>query len=124
MVKALLRVTLVLGVMTILFRVFFDEFLELNREPLGPAVSHAAKLISVSFLVLCCSLVVIAAIDVPFQRWHHRQQLKMTRQDVENEAKERDGNLEDKAQIRRLQMEMAQQRMMEKVPTTGTGPFD
>ncbi len=117
LVKALLKVTLVLGVMTILFRVFFDEFLELNREPLGPAVSHAASLIGVSFIILCCSLVVIAAIDVPFQRWNHKKQLKMTRQEVKDEAKERDGNPEVKGRIRRLQMEMAQQRMMEKVPT-------
>jgi len=117
LVKALLKVTLVLGVMVILFQIFFDEFLELNREPLQSAVSHAAKLIGVSFLVLCCSLVVIVAIDVPFQNWNHKRQLKMTRQEVKDEAKERDGNPEVKGRIKRLQTEMAQQRMMEKVPT-------
>ena len=41
----------------------------------------------------------------------------MTRQEIKDEVKERDGNPEVKGRIRRLQMEMAQQRMMEKVPT-------
>lgn len=117
LIKAVLKIGLILTVAITLFTAYIDQFIGLNRESLLPAVGHAADLIGNSFLVLCGSLVVIAAIDVPFQLWDHKRQLKMTRQQVKDEVKERDGNPQVKSRIRSVQMEMAQQRMMEKVPT-------
>lgn len=116
LIKAILKIGLILTVAITLFTIYIDQFMGLNRESLLPAVGHAADLIGNSFLVLCASLVVIAAIDVPFQLWDHKRQLKMTRQQVKDEVKERDGNPQVKSRIRSVQMEMAQQRMMEKVP--------
>lgn len=63
------------------------------------------------------ALVLIAAIDAPYQRWQYLRQLKMTRQEVRDEYKQSEGRPEVKARIRRLQQEMSRQRMMEKVPT-------
>jgi flagellar biosynthetic protein FlhB len=40
----------------------------------------------------------------------------MTKQEVKDESKDQEGNPEIKGQIRRKQMEMAQQRMMDEVP--------
>jgi flagellar biosynthetic protein FlhB len=53
---------------------------------------------------------------VPFQLWQHSRQLRMTRQEVRDEMKESDGRPEVKQQIRRLQRELAQRRMMQEVP--------
>ena len=58
----------------------------------------------------------IAAIDVPFQLFQHIKQLRMTRQEVREEMKESEGNPEIKGQIRQLQQEMAERRMMQEVP--------
>ncbi|HJW81772.1 MAG TPA: EscU/YscU/HrcU family type III secretion system export apparatus switch protein, partial [Acidiferrobacterales bacterium] len=44
------------------------------------------------------------------------RQLRMTRQEVRDEMKESDGKPEVKQQIRRLQRELAQRRMMQEVP--------
>lgn len=63
------------------------------------------------------SLILIAAIDVPFQLWDHSQKLKMTLQEVRDEMKETEGRPEVKSKIRQVQQEMAQRRMMEDVPT-------
>jgi flagellar biosynthetic protein FlhB len=61
-------------------------------------------------------LLLVAAIDAPFQMWNHHKELRMTRQEVKDEYKETDGKPEVKQKIRQLQQEMAQRRMMEEVP--------
>ncbi len=93
-----------------------DLFLGLGNEPLRPALQHVAGLLGWSFLYLSLALILIAAVDVPFQLWDHARQLKMTRQEVRDEMKETDGRPEVKQQIRRMQREMAQRRMMQEVP--------
>ena len=93
-----------------------DLFLGLGSEPLRPALQHVASLLGWSFLYLSLALILIAAVDAPFQLWDHARQLKMTRQEIRDEMKETDGRPEVKQQIRRMQREMAKRRMMEEIP--------
>ena len=93
-----------------------DEFLGLGQEPLSEALTHAAWLAGQSFLVVSSTLILIAAIDVPFQLWDHSQKLKMTLQEVRDELKDTEGKPEIKSKVRQMQQEMAQRRMMEAVP--------
>jgi flagellar biosynthetic protein FlhB len=65
---------------------------------------------------VCLALIVLAAIDFAYQRWEHEKSLKMTKQEVKDEHKQTEGDPKIKARIRRVQMEMAQRRMMEAVP--------
>jgi flagellar biosynthetic protein FlhB len=69
------------------------------------------------FLALTASLILIAMIDVPFQKWNHIRQLKMTKQEVKDEMKQTEGNPEVKGRIRRLQVQLSQQRMMQDIPS-------
>jgi flagellar biosynthetic protein FlhB len=62
-------------------------------------------------------LLVIALIDAPYQMWHYANKLKMTRQELRQEAKESDGDPQIKARIRAQQREMARRRMMAAIPT-------
>jgi len=93
-----------------------DEFLGLGAQSLSLALYNGAWLIGVSFLVVSSALILIAAIDVPFQLWDHAQKLKMTLQEVRDELKDTEGKPEVKSKVRQLQQEMAQRRMMEAVP--------
>jgi len=65
---------------------------------------------------LCVALLVIAAIDVLYQRWKYTQDLKMTRQEVKEEHKETEGSPELKSRIRSVQIQMAKKRMLQEVP--------
>ncbi len=94
-----------------------DAFLNLGTEPFMQGLTHGAWLFGFSFLVMSLALVLIAAIDVPFQIWDHTQKLKMTLQEVRDEMKETEGRPEVKSKVRALQQEMAQRRMMEDVPS-------
>ena len=58
----------------------------------------------------------LALADYGWQKYRHLSQLKMTKQEVKDEAKQQDGSAEVKGKIRRVQMEMAKRRMMNDVP--------
>lgn len=61
-------------------------------------------------------MAVVAAIDYFFQRWELEKSMMMTKQEVKDELKSREGDPLIRARIRRSQREMAQKRMMADVP--------
>ncbi|MBS1170806.1 MAG: flhB [Burkholderiaceae bacterium] len=94
-----------------------NTMLMLGMEPLKAGVAHMGDLMLACFMWIVGGLVLIACIDVPYQLWQYTQKLKMTREEVRQEAKESEGNPEIKAKIRAQQREMARRRMMTQVPT-------
>jgi flagellar biosynthetic protein FlhB len=74
------------------------------------------NLIITSFLAIAGTMVLIAAVDVPFKLWDHYRKLKMTKEEVRQENKETDGDPQMKARIRAKQREAARKRMMAEIP--------
>lgn len=68
-------------------------------------------------LYTCLVLIVLAGLDYAFQRWQYENDLKMTKQEVKEELKQREGDPTIKMRIKRAQIEMSQRRMMADVPT-------
>jgi flagellar biosynthetic protein FlhB len=116
LVKALAKFTLVGGATALLLWYTLGEYLLLHEMELQQAALYLGSLIGWSVILISSTLILVAAIDVPFQLWDHKRQLKMTRQEVRDELKETDGRPEVKSRIRQLQQELAQRRMMEEVP--------
>ncbi|MCF6281602.1 MAG: flagellar biosynthesis protein FlhB [Candidatus Polarisedimenticolaceae bacterium] len=116
LLKTLAKFGLVGGVTAILLNYLIDDFIVLNTMELHQGVSRMRDLIGWSVVLIASTLILVAAIDVPFQIWDHKKQLKMTRQEIRDEMKETDGRPEVKSRIRQLQHEMAQRRMMDEVP--------
>lgn len=59
---------------------------------------------------------ILAAADYLYQRWDLEKKMMMTKQEVKEEHKQREGDPMIKARIRRIQREMASKRMMSEVP--------
>jgi flagellar biosynthetic protein FlhB len=59
---------------------------------------------------------VLAILDYAYQRWEFEKGLKMTKQEIKDEYKQREGDPLVKSRIRRVQREWARRRMMEAVP--------
>jgi flagellar biosynthetic protein FlhB len=93
-----------------------DQLMGLGSEPLDAAISHSMSLTGQALLALTSALVLIAAIDVPFQLWQYHQEMRMTREEVRKESRESEGSPEMKGRIRAMQREMAERRMMDDVP--------
>ncbi len=64
----------------------------------------------------CLVLIVLAALDYVFQRWKHERDLRMSKQEIKDEHKQREGDPMIRSRIRSAQREMAMRRMMEAVP--------
>ncbi len=94
-----------------------DAVVALAVEPLLAGSVHVGNLVGTAFLFMVGGLGLIAAIDGPYQMWHYADKLKMTRQEMIQEAKESDGNPQMKAKVRQMQREMSKRRMMADVPT-------
>ncbi len=116
LLKTLAKFGLVGGVTALLLNYLIEDFLVLNTMELHQGVSRMGDLIGWSIVLISSTLIFVAMIDVPFQIWDHKKQLKMTRQEIRDEMKETDGRPEVKSRIRQLQHEMAQRRMMDEVP--------
>jgi flagellar biosynthetic protein FlhB len=116
LIKSILKVLLVAGVAAHLMSSSLNDFLLLGMEIYPSNIFHALDILMQFILLICCSLLVIVAIDVPYQIWQHNEQLKMTKQEVKDEYKDTEGKPEVKGRIRMLQREMAQRRMMADVP--------
>ncbi len=68
-------------------------------------------LVGVAALVL-----VIALLDLLYQRFEHQKQLRMSRKDLQDEFKQTEGDPHIKARLKGLRAERARQRMMAGVP--------
>jgi flagellar biosynthetic protein FlhB len=116
LVKSLAKFLLIGSVGAGLLWHYLPELMGLGREPVETGLMHTGSILSKSFIVLSTSLLLIAAVDVPFQLWDHAKNMKMTRQEVRDENKNSEGKPEVKARIRQMQRDIAQQRMMGEVP--------
>ena len=115
LLKSVLKFTLIAVVLVMMLDRHFAELMALGNMSLEPALAIAGSLISESVLLLTLSLVLIAMIDAPYQRYSFMKRMRMSKQEIRDEHKDMEGRPEVKAQIRRRQREVATQRMMQKV---------
>jgi flagellar biosynthetic protein FlhB len=117
LIKAILKAILVGTVSWLVVSSQMESMLQLSVEPLNIGSTHLADLLFTGFITIVASLAVIALIDAPYQMWQYANKLKMTREELKQEAKDSDGNPQIKGKIRQLQREMARKRMMSEIPT-------
>ncbi|WMW82326.1 flagellar biosynthesis protein FlhB [Undibacterium cyanobacteriorum] len=116
LIKAILKTILVGAIAWVVVNRQKETIFGLVLESFDRGPSHLANMLGFSFLAIVAGLVVIAAIDAPYQMWAYAEKLKMTRQEVIQESKEANGNPQIKAKIRAQQREMARRRMMAEIP--------
>ena len=116
LVKSMGKFLLISLATGVLLYVWAEELLRLGDLDIELALRQGMTMVGWSSVLIASALIVLALIDVPFQLWQHKRDLKMTQQEVRDELKETEGKPEVKNRIRKLQMEMAQRRMMEEVP--------
>jgi len=115
LLKSVAKFGLVAGVLLLLLDKHFSELIHMGGMGLREGIALAGSLISDSVLWLTLSLVLIALIDVPYQRYSFKKRMRMTKQEIRDEMKDVEGRPEVKAQIRRRQHEVATARMMHKI---------
>ena len=116
LLKAIAKFSVVAIVAYVLLKTLFPDILRISEQSSPQDIISAVTMFLWMFIGLCCSMLLIVIIDVPFQIYNHSKQLRMTLQEVKDEYKDSEGSPELKPKIRQTQMAMAQQRMMGEVP--------
>jgi len=116
LLKSILKLIVVFSVSWAILVTSFDKILHLSASPLPGSAFEALEMLRWMFLLLCLSLLIIVAVDVPYQIYKHSNELKMTKQEVKDEFRNSEGKPEVKQRIRQLQYEMSQRTMMGDVP--------
>lgn len=116
LLKALLKGGLIAGVAGWMIWHQREGILVLAAEPLESAMVHFGEITLFTFLAAAGAYALVVAMDVPFQLWNYQRQMRMTKDELRQEAKESEGDPQIKARIRSLQREAARRRMMQAVP--------
>jgi len=108
---------LVLGTIGALWlRSHAQDFVATLALPLPAAIGQGADTLQSGLLLLVIALALFALIDVPWQRYRLLERLKMSHQEVKEEMRQLEGNLEIKSKMRARMREAAQRRMLAAVP--------
>ena len=115
-IKAIVKFIVIGVIAGWLMKSWLNDFLHIAAESWPYAPRHLASLSSEVFLILAASLLAVTLFEVPYQLWQHRDQLKMSRQEIKDEAKEQEGSPQTRRRIRALRIKMSRARMMTEVP--------
>jgi flagellar biosynthesis protein FlhB len=113
---SLAKLAVIATVLWIYLRDKGGQVMALWHSPLDGTLVASARLVLGVLIRVCAGLAVIAGIDLLYQRWQYRKQLRMTRQELKEERKEYELSPEVKGRMRSIQMEMARGRMLQEVP--------
>lgn len=112
---AVAKLTVILGIIYWYLHDKLDDCLAIRWCTPAGIVVATARLVFGVVARIASGLLCIAGIDLLYQRWHHKRQLRMTRQEVKDERKQHEASPEVRSRIRAVQLEMARKRMLQEV---------
>lgn len=115
-IKSLLKLSVVIGVSYYILKGEIHVVPKLGSSTIPQILSYMGTILFKLSMSVCASMGAISALDYGYQRWELEQRMKMTKQEVKEEYRNREGDPQIKARIRRIQREMARKRMMDDVP--------
>lgn len=89
--------------------IFYHMPLSQALELIGSIVIDMGMRISLVFMI-------IAVLDLIYEKWKFKEDIKMTKQEVKDEYKNAEGDPQIKSKIRQKMREVSQRRMMQDVP--------
>ena len=114
--KACLLALVLGGIGALYLRAQLPDFIATLDVPLPAALAQATQTVRGGLWLLVLALAVFAVVDVPLQRKWFQDRQKMSHQELKEEFKQLEGNLEIKSKMKALMRDRARRRMMAAVP--------
>lgn len=115
LVKALFKVAIVGSLGYWILAAALPKIISLHGAPLEAGLSELADLALRFALSALAFLALMAGIDLLYQRWRYDHRLKMSKKEVRDELKDREGNPQVRSRARALQRELTRSRMIASV---------
>jgi flagellar biosynthetic protein FlhB len=116
MCKALFKIVIVGLVVFNIIKSKFENLFFLPDMDINAIVAYLGKLIFQIALGAGLIFIIIAVLDLCFQKWEFKQNLKMSKYEVKQEMKQTEGDPQIKSKLKEKQRQLAMGRMMESVP--------
>jgi len=123
-IKKLVEGIKITAKVAIIFAVAFYFLLDFTKElstvinfPLIEQLTWLRDKIIILVAIMLMLFFILALVDLLIVRFQYFKDLRMSKQEVKDEYKNMEGDPQVKARIKRVQMEMAQKRMMQDIPS-------
>ena len=114
--KGVLKLGAIGAVGTILVIPYFSGIEHTIGLPMPELLGEIKSLVLRMMAGILIVLLIIAVIDLLFQRYEHYKKMRMTKQEVKDEYRQTEGDPHVKGKLKQLRAEKARQRMMQAVP--------
>ncbi len=114
--KAIFKVVIVSGIVYLIIRAEFLTVPHLSNYSMEQIFLYLGEMILKLLGGVGFFMAALAGVDYLFQRWEMEKQMRMSKQELKEELKSREGDPMVKARIRRIQKELSNKRMMADVP--------
>ena len=115
LVKSLLKLAIVGYAVYTVIHAERHLLLSLVDQEVPAIISVAGNLSFKLVLRVAAVMLFVSLADYGYQKWQHRKDLMMTKQEIKEEYKESEGNPQIKSRIRSIQKSLARQRMLSQV---------
>lgn len=116
-IKSALKVILAFGVGYLVLESEFIKLPYLVNLSVAEALQYIGNISVKLFAWVGATFLVLSLVDYGFQRWETEKRMMMTKQEVKEEMKSREVDPMIKSRMRKIQRDLANKRMMQKVPT-------
>lgn len=110
--KAVFKVAIVGTITWIVVGSSLERLTGLSNESIGASLVHAGTLARDVALGSLAFLGVMAGIDVLYQRWRFEKRLRMSKKEIRDELKDREGNPQVRGRARAMQRELSRSRIL------------
>jgi flagellar biosynthetic protein FlhB len=116
LLKSMGKVLIIGAIAYFNIRAEFPMLANLVRVPFMQAFVQVARMAFTILVEAAVIMLVLSIFDYMFQRRQHREQLKMTKQEVKEERKTYEGDPQIKSRLRERMRELASRNQMQNVP--------
>lgn len=117
LLKSSLKVTVIFGVLYGYLDNHLQPLLGMQLLSIEQGAVQVMTILFDGLLLMGFALLLFGVIDIPYQRWEHLKELKMTKQELKEEYKNNEGRPEVKQRIRQIQQQFARRKIDKMVPT-------
>lgn len=116
-IKGILKITILLLILYNYLSGMINTLANYMQADIVGACAHLFEQTMGMVLQIIMAYIALAGFDFLYQWWDYERQLKMSKQEIKEEYKQMEGDPQIKGKIKEAQRKMAQQRMMQQVPS-------
>lgn len=116
LIKSSLKVSVIFALLYGYMDNHLQPLIGIQRLPLNEGFVLIMQILFDGLLLMGFALLLFGFVDVPYQRWEHLKQLKMSKQELKEEYKSNEGRPEVKQRIRQIQQQFARRKIDKMVP--------